>query len=128
MNFSVCTSMPAARKEAIAQSTALAISGEPLMRPPISSVSLRRFSSRGDSPITRGVILAAACAQEEASVVEQPAAPWIACVGWRGSVATGGSWAKREEATKQRSNDVKERKRLGIQKVPLDIDLVTGKL
>src|SRR6516162_9516116 len=107
---------PSARKEAIAQSTALAISGEPLIRPPISSVSLRRFSSRGDSPITRGLILAAACAQEEASVVEQAAAPWMACVGWRGSVATGGSWAKREEATKQRSNDVKERKRLGMQR------------
>src|SRR5256886_6636304 len=52
-------------------STALAISGEPLTRPPIPSVSRRRFSSIGEGPMTIGSSLAATCAQLEASVVEQ---------------------------------------------------------
>src|ERR1700689_1967926 len=62
--------MPAERNEASAQSIALAISGEPVTRPPISSVRRRRFSSIGEGPMTWGRILAAASAQE-ASVAEQ---------------------------------------------------------
>src|SRR5208283_4350011 len=114
--FSVCTSTPAARNAAIAQSTALAISGEPLTRPPISSVKRRRFSSSGDSPMTTGMILAAACAHEEASVAEHPALPCMAWTGWRGSVLTGGSWADRDEAKMQRSKEAKKRARIRIGK------------
>src|SRR5580704_13888201 len=68
--FSVRTSLPEVRNAATAHSTALAISGEPVTRPPIPSVSRRRFSSIGDGPITCGIILAAASAQD-ASVAEQ---------------------------------------------------------
>src|SRR5277367_124079 len=86
---------------------ALAISGEPVTRPPISSVSRRRFSSIGEGPITCGRILAAACAQLEASVAEQAAAEdWLDCMGIRESFA-GGSCAEVESAAmKQRSNEV----------------------
>src|ERR1700739_1503572 len=81
----------------MAQSTARAISGEPLTRPPTSSVSLRKVSSRGDSPMTMGVILAAACAHEEASVAEHPAVPWIA--GRSVSLFGEGIWATTMDAT-----------------------------
>src|SRR6266852_5544305 len=80
--FSVWTSTPAARKAATAQSTALAISGEPVTRPPISSVRRRRFSSSGDGPMICGRILAAAAAQED-SVTEQ--VPVAEDADWRAS-------------------------------------------
>src|SRR5580693_5107785 len=90
--------MPAARNAATAQSIALAISGEPVTRPPISSVRRRRFSSIGEAPMTCGRILTAASAQE-ASVAEQA---WADEVLASGSVFTGGSWVYDGEATKQR--------------------------
>src|SRR6267378_4586839 len=88
--FSVWTSIPAARNAATPHSTALAISGEPVTRPPISSVSRRRFSSIGDGPITIGRIFAAACAQLDASVAEHTAAPCELGNGARGSFFAGG--------------------------------------
>src|SRR5260370_104669 len=66
---------PPPRHPPTPHSTALAFSGVPVTRPPTSSVSRRRFSSSGEAPITIGRIFAAACAQLEASVVEQPAEP-----------------------------------------------------
>src|SRR5579859_259875 len=87
--FSVWTSTPAARKAATAQSTALAISGEPVTRPPISSVRRRRFSSKGEEPITSGRIFAAASAQLEVSVREQEADGGADWAGARESLAGG---------------------------------------
>src|SRR5258707_2728707 len=55
--FSVWTSTPAARNAPTPHSTALAISGDPVTRPPISSVIRRRLSSSGDEPITTRQIL-----------------------------------------------------------------------
>src|SRR2546430_9976 len=95
VNFSVCTSTPSARNAATAHSTALAISGEPVTRPPISSVNRRRFSSSGEGPITCGRILAAATTQEDASAAEHARAP---CPGalrlFKGSLFAGGSCAR----------------------------------
>jgi hypothetical protein len=91
----------------------LAISGEPVTRPPIPSVSRRKFSSSGDSPITIGVIFAAACAQEEGSVTEHPAAPCAGCPGCNESVFTVGICADELEIEikKQRSNDATKKPR-----------------
>src|SRR5271168_590187 len=80
--FSVWTSIPAARNAATPHSTALAISGVPVTRPPTSSVSRRRFSSIGEEPMIMGRSLAAASVQAEASVTEQPAAACGATTGW----------------------------------------------
>ncbi len=72
VNFSVCTSsIPASRKAATAHSTALAMAGDPVRRPPISSVSRRRFSANGDGPIALAIIFGAACAQADSSLSEQ---------------------------------------------------------
>jgi hypothetical protein len=69
-------------------------------------VRWRRFSSIGEGPITCGKSFAAACAQLEASVVEQAAAFGLDCEELRESFA-GGSCAEVEsEAKKQKSNDV----------------------
>src|SRR5215469_5981736 len=106
--FSVWTSTFAARKAATAHSTALAISGEPVTRPPISSVRRRRFSSIGDCPMTMGKSFAATCAQLEASVVEQPAAGF--CAGVSGFLS-GGSCASedRQEVKKYRRKEPMKR-------------------
>src|SRR5580693_1277664 len=98
------------------QATALAISGDPLTRPPISSVRRRRFSSMGEGPITWGTIFAAACAQLEASVAEQAAA---LCADWAGtkeSFAGGSCAATESETAKQRTNEAKKnlKRRIGI--------------
>src|SRR5216684_1223919 len=107
--FSVWTSTPSARNAATAHSTALAISGEPVTRPPTSSVNRRRFSSSGDGPKTCGRILAAASAQDD-SVAEQPAEV-CADVLPRASDFAGGSCARKPDAKKQRRNrSVKRRK------------------
>src|SRR6266852_9936855 len=106
--FSVCTSTPSARKAATAQSTALAISGEPVTRPPTSSVNRRRFSSSGEGPITRGRIFAAASAHD-ASVAEQPTEV-CADVLPRVSDFAGGSCAHEPDA-KQQSNNANETRR-----------------
>src|SRR5437899_10026658 len=105
MYFSVCTSTPAARNAARPHSTALAISGDPVTRPPISSVSRRRFSSSGDEPITIGKIFDAASAHDDGSVVEQPALPGALCAVLNGSFFAGGSCpcAGGRHATKQKS-------------------------
>ena len=102
-----------------AQSTAFAISGEPLTRPPISSVSLRRFCSSGDSPITTGRIFAAACAHDEASVVEQPAA----CVPCPGESGFGleGNWPHANETPKPRSSAVRKNLRITIMSFSLQM-------
>src|SRR5262249_36078384 len=73
--FSLCTSTPPARNEATPHSTAFAICGEPVTRPPTSSVSRRRLSASGDSPITCGRILAAASEHDETSVAEHAPVP-----------------------------------------------------
>src|SRR4029077_8161638 len=101
--FSVCTSTPSARKAATAHSTALAISGDPVTRPPTSSVRRRRFSSSGDGPITRGRILAAASAQD-ASVAEQAGVAWAEPDLARGPICAGGSCAAAVEVTEKASN------------------------
>src|SRR5215467_6972474 len=104
--------MPAARNAATAHSIALAISGEPVTRPPISSVKRRRFSSIGDGPMTMGSSLAATCAQLEASAVEQPTVEGF-CGGARVSFFAGGSCACVElrEGLKRRSNELKRKLR-----------------
>src|ERR671922_1240850 len=104
--FSVCTSTFAARKAATAHSMALAISGEPVTRPPISSVKRRRFSSIGDGPMMMGSSFAATCAQLEASAVEQPAAAGF-CPCARGFL-TGGSCADKEAAKRLGSKEVRK--------------------
>src|SRR5260370_25019126 len=78
--------------------------------PLISSVSRRRFSSRGDGPITIGKIFAAACAQLDASVTEQPAFPAAVCAGLSGSFLSGGICACRDGIKKERkgSRDIKK--------------------
>src|ERR1700687_3182431 len=115
--FSMWTSTPSARNAATAHSTALAISGEPVTRPPTSSVNRRRFSTIGDGPITCGKIFAAASAQDEVSVAEQ-ASPWMPGRGFpRGSVF---SWAEEDEAKTQRRNEV--RRKRGIRRYPLRKD------
>src|SRR5258708_39060719 len=114
--FSVCTSTPAARNAPTPHSTALAISGEPVTRPPISSVSRRRFSSSGDDPITIGRIFAAASAHDDASIVEHPALP---CAPWLGIIEfcfAGGNCAPKDgrETKKQKSKEERKRMQRGI--------------
>src|SRR6266853_3860471 len=94
--FSVWTSTPAARNAPTPHSTALAISGDPVTRPPISSVSRRRFSSIGDGPITIGRIFAAASAHDDASVAEQPAFPCALGTRRNGSFFAGGLGARKD--------------------------------
>src|SRR5260370_34966406 len=91
--FSVCTFTPSARKAATAHSTGLGIDGEPVTRPPTSSVRRRRFSSRGEGPITWGRIFAAASAHD-ASVAEHAAVPCPAGGFANGSVFAGGNCAE----------------------------------
>src|SRR5256885_646470 len=81
----------------------------PISRPPISSVSRRRFSSIGDEPITIGRIFAAASAHDDVSVAEQPAFPCALCEGSRGSLA-GGSCACKDgsEAKRQSGKEIRE--------------------
>src|SRR5712692_4761105 len=107
---SVCTSTPAARNAATAHSTALAISGEPVTRPPTSSVNRRRFSSSGEGPKTCGRIFAAASAQDD-SVAEQPA-DVCADVLPRVSDFAGGSCAHKPDAKQQRNNGNETRRKL----------------
>src|SRR5271155_4979784 len=114
---SVWTSTPAVRNAVMPHSTAFVISGEPVTRPPMSSVRWRRLFSNGDSPITMGVILAAACAQEDGSVTEQAPGPWMICAGWSGSVFTGGICAKRDGAKQQRLKKARTEPRTGIKLV-----------
>src|SRR5216684_3908101 len=97
--FSVCTFTPSARKAATAHSTALAISGEPVTRPPTSSVRRRRFSSSGEGPITWGRIFDAASAHD-ASVAEHAAAPWPAAGAANGSAFAGGNCPEKPEGAK----------------------------
>jgi hypothetical protein len=95
----------------------LAISGDPVTRPPISSVNRRKFSSSGDGPITIGNIFAAASAQEEASVVEQPAVfPCAPCPGISEFGFAGGICAREgaSEAKKPRSKETRNVERRGI--------------
>src|SRR5579864_3208044 len=83
---------------------ALSIAGDPLTRPPISSVKRRRFSSIGDGPMTWGKIFAAACAQLEASVAEQAAELCPVCAGLSESFAGGNCARLGIDTTKQRRN------------------------
>src|SRR5260370_2656563 len=108
--FSVWTATPSARNAATAQSTALAISGEPVTRPPPSSVTRRRFSSSGEGPKTCGRIFAAASAQDD-SVAEQPA-DVCADVLPRVSDFAGGSCAHKPDAKQQRNNGNETRRKL----------------
>src|SRR6266403_6073449 len=71
--------------------TALAISGVPVTRPPISSVSRRKFSIIGESPRINGISLLAASVHEDASVAEHEAAFWAACSLLSASVLGGAS-------------------------------------
>jgi hypothetical protein len=71
----------------------LAISGDPVTRPPTSSVRRRKFSSIGEEPITIGRIFAAAAAHDDASVAEQPAFPGALCAEFNGSFFAGGNCA-----------------------------------
>src|SRR5580704_15202493 len=87
---------------------ALAISGEPVTRPPISSVKRRKFSSIGEGPITWGRIFAAACAQLEASVAEQAAEPCPIGAGFKESFAGGSCAVAGGAATMPRSNEARE--------------------
>src|SRR6266446_4872209 len=114
--FSVRTSTPAARNAPTPHSTALAISGDPVTRPPISSVSRRRFSSRGDDPITIGRIFAAASAQDDASVAEQPVVPFVSCPGISVFCFVGGIWACTGtiEAKRRRSREMRKIVRCGM--------------
>jgi hypothetical protein len=86
----------------------LAICGDPVTRPPISSVKRRKFSSIGEEPITCGKIFAAACAQLEASVAEQAAGLWPDCAGFRESFAGGSCAEAKNTAKKQRSKKAKK--------------------
>jgi len=79
---------------------ALAISGDPVTRPPISSVKRRKFSSIGEGPITWGRIFAAASAQLEASVAEQAAELCPVGAGFKESFA-GGSCPEAENEAKK---------------------------
>src|SRR6266403_622922 len=97
--FSVWTFTPSARKAVTAHSTALAICGEPVTRPPTSSVRRRRFSSSGDGPITWGRIFAAASAHD-ASVAEHAAVPWPSGDLANGSVFAAGNCPEKAEAAK----------------------------
>src|SRR5580704_7404803 len=105
--------MPSARNAATAQSTAFAISGEPDTRPPISSVSRRKFSSSGDGPITCGIIFAAASAHE-ASVAEQACAE--APPRASGSGLPEDNWASTGDATTQKSSEPKRKERKRIRR------------
>src|SRR5207248_11438487 len=96
--FSVCTSTSAARNPATPHCTAFAISAEPVTRPPISSVSLRRFSIIGESLRMSGSNFAATSAHEDASVAEHAAVPGAPGGGRSGSTLTGGICAKRDDA------------------------------
>src|SRR5229473_5532404 len=89
-------STPAARKPATPHSTAFAICGVPVTRPPTSSVSRRKFSAIGESPSTCGRIFAAASAQDESSVAEHAAAPCGGCNLLSGSFFWGASCARQE--------------------------------
>jgi hypothetical protein len=71
----------------------LAISGDPVTRPPISSVSRRKFSIIGESPRMSGISFFAASVHAEASVAEQAATLWLPCPGWSEVTFTGGSCA-----------------------------------
>src|ERR1700719_646480 len=108
VSFSVCTSTPSARKAATAQSTALAISGEPVTRPPTSSVRRRRFSSSGEGPITWGRIFAAASAHD-ASVAEHAAVPWPSVDLANGSVVAAGNCRENAGATKHTRKEAASR-------------------
>src|SRR5712664_4734845 len=114
--FSVWTSTPAARNAPTPHSTALAISDVPVTRPPISSVSRRKFSSIGDGPITIGRIFAAACAQVDVSETEQAAELLVTCAGLSGSFCCCGNWADGEsrETNKQSSNEERRIVRRGM--------------
>jgi hypothetical protein len=94
----------------------LAISGDPVTRPPISSVSRRKFSSSGDDPITIGKIFAAACAQLDASVTEQPAFPGAPCAGISGFGFPDGICARKHgnEPKRQRNKGVAKTARRGM--------------
>src|SRR5580698_1395880 len=109
--------MPSARNAATAQSTAFAISGEPDTRPPISSVSRRKFPSSGDGPITWGIIFAAASAHE-ASVAEHACAE--APPRASGSAWPEANWAGSGDATKQQSSEPKTREARRIRDTSLE--------
>jgi len=101
------SSTPAWRKAATAQATARLIAGEPVIRPPTSSVSRRRFSSSGDGPSAFATIFGMASSHSDADVAaEHPPLAAAACMrasgsGWaRGICATAG-----REARRQRSKD-----------------------
>src|SRR5882724_7618321 len=114
--FSVWTFTPSARKAPTPHSTALAICGDPVTRPPTSSVRRRRFSSIGDEPITIGRIFAAASAHDDASVAEQPAFPCALCAGLNGSFFAGGNCAHPDgiEVKKQRNMEIRKTVRRGM--------------
>src|SRR5262249_55208319 len=84
---------PAARNPASPHCTALLISGLPVMRPPMLSVSRRRFSIISESPMIMGSSLLAASAHEDVSVVEQATAFFGACSLLTASVCDGVSCA-----------------------------------
>src|SRR6202045_2820666 len=61
------------------------MAGEPVTRPPISSVRRRRFSCIGEGPRMRGRIFAATSAQEEEASAVQAAVEDEVWVRWSGS-------------------------------------------
>src|SRR2546426_8725381 len=104
------SSTPAWRKAATAQATARLIAGEPVIRPPTSSVSRLRFSSSGDGPSAFATIFGMASSHSDADVAaEHPPLAAAACMrasgsGWaRGICATAGREARRrsEEHTSE---------------------------
>src|SRR5260221_1381723 len=102
--FSVCTSTPAARNPARPHCTALAISEVPVTRPPISSVSRRRFSIIGESPRISGISLAAACAHDDASVAAHASALCEGCNLLSASVLDGASCATEQDTSTETMN------------------------
>jgi hypothetical protein len=70
-----------------------AISGEPVTRPPISSVNRRKFSIIGESPRISGISLPAASVHEDASVAEHAPVPGTVCPCASGVTFAGGSCA-----------------------------------
>src|SRR5579864_5921235 len=74
VKFSVSTSStPAARKACTAQSMASSAAGEPVTRPPITSVNWRRLLSSGDGP--RAFLMMSGATSAQGLLIVQPPTP-----------------------------------------------------
>jgi len=97
--FSVCTSTPSARKAATAHLIALAISGEPVTRPPLHRSNAGRFpSKRRRSHYLRQNFDAASA--HDASVAEHATGPWPAAGLANGSVLAAGNCREKPDGAK----------------------------